>query len=50
MLGTILMVFAFVFLAISVRWNPPGYNFLSLGMALWCLAVILGGASIHLGR
>lgn len=49
-MNLILMVFAFVFLAISVRWNPPGWSFLSLGMALWCLAVILGGAGLHFGR
>ena len=47
-MNLILMVFAFVFLAISVRWNPPGWNFLSLGMALWCLAEILGSAGLHL--
>jgi len=47
----ILMVFAFVFLAISVQWNPPGWSFLSLGMALWCLAIIIGAVpAIHFGR
>ena len=49
-MNEILMVFGFVFLAVSVRWNPPGWSFLSLGMALWCLAVILGGVRLTLGR
>jgi len=47
-MNLIIMVFAFVFLAISVKWNPPGWNFLALGMALWCFAEILGSAGTHL--
>lgn len=42
-LNLILMIFAFVLLTISVRWNPPGYNLTAAGLACWSLAVILSG-------
>lgn len=50
MLGTILMVFAFVLLMLAA-FNvpaPPRLNLGWLGMAFWCLALLLG--SFHLAR
>lgn len=42
MLTLILLVFAFVLLAVSAFWNPPRVSLLSLGLACWCLSLILG--------
>lgn len=50
MLSTILMVFAFVLLALAA-FNvpcPPRFNLGWAGMACWCLSVVLAG--FHLGR
>ena len=51
MLGTILMVFAFVFFCLAAaNVNHPRINLGWLGLAFWVLAILIGGASIHLGR
>lgn len=42
-LGLVLLVFAFVFACISVRWNPiAGWNFLSLAFACFIAAQLFG--------
>jgi hypothetical protein len=49
MLGTILLVFSFVLLVLAA-FNvpiPPRVNLGWLGMALWCLSILLGG--FHIG-
>jgi hypothetical protein len=49
MLGTILMVFAFVLLALAA-FNvpmPPHLNLGWAGMACWALAILIGG--LHIG-
>jgi hypothetical protein len=43
MLGTILMVFAFVLLAAFNVPAPPRLNLGWMGMACWALAVLLNG-------
>lgn len=47
MLTLILLVFGFVLLAVSAFWNPPRISLLSLGLACWCLSLILSDAHIH---
>jgi len=49
MLGTILMVFAFVLLLLAAFNipSPPRLNLGWLGMACWALAIVLGG--LHIG-
>jgi hypothetical protein len=45
MIGTILMVFAFVFLTLAA-FNapvPPRFNLGWAGMACWCASVLLAG-------
>ena len=48
MLSTILMVFAFVLLALAAFWNPspPRVSLGWLGMAFWALAVLLAGHTL----
>lgn len=54
MVGTILLVFAFVFFCIGTFWggpypaNPPApwygrFSFVSAGLACWVLSVLLAG-------
>lgn len=48
MIGTILMVFAFVLFAIAAIWNPPpeqrwGGRLVAAGLACWSLSIIFGG-------
>lgn len=52
MLGTILLVFSFVFFVIGtfIGWpatNPPAwygrFNFVSAGLAAWVLSILLNG-------
>ena len=48
MLGTILLVFAFV-LVVLAAFNvptPPRVNLGWLGMALWCLSLLLGAVRL----
>jgi hypothetical protein len=49
MLGTILLVFAFVLLALAALNVPssPRINLGWAGMACWCLSILLGG--LHIG-
>lgn len=54
MLGTILLVFAFVFFAIGTFAGPPAsgapwwgrFNFVSAGLAAWALGDLLARAAI----
>jgi hypothetical protein len=53
MLGTILLVFAFVIFCIAAWWNPaPPYrgNLIAAGLAFWVLSILLGGLHIGIGR
>ena len=55
MIGTILLVFAFVFFCIGTFWNaaPPAgpwygrFNFISAGLAVWVLSILLGATTLH---
>ncbi len=57
MIGTILLVFAFVFFVIgtffgSVPNDPPAswygrFNFVSAGLAAWVLSILLAGGHFH---
>ena len=49
MLSTVILVFAFVLLVLAAFNipSPPRLNLGWLGLALWCLAGLLGG--LHLG-
>jgi hypothetical protein len=48
MIGTILMVFAFVLLVLAAFWNPgpPRVQLGWAGLACWCLAILLGGLHV----
>ena len=48
MVVLILLVFAFVCLALAAFWTPtpPRVNLIALGLAFWVLAVILEGHPI----
>ena len=48
-LSLILLVFAFVLLAVSSWWNPPRPQLGWLGLAFWVLAEILSraGGGLH---
>ena len=51
MLGTILLVFAFVIFCIAAWWNPPPPyrgNLIAAGLAFWVLSILLSG--MHLAR
>ena len=45
----ILLVFAFVCLALAAFWNPgpPRVNLLAAGLAFWVLAELLGAGGWH---
>ena len=52
MLSTILMVFAFVLLALAA-FNvpcPPRFNLGWAGMAFWALSILLGGLHVGIGH
>jgi hypothetical protein len=48
MIGTILLVFAFVLFALAAFWNPapPRVNLIAAGLAFWVLSLLLGGLHI----
>lgn len=47
MIAIILLVFAFVLLALSAFWQPgPRVNLLAAGLAFWVLAELLRGAGM----
>lgn len=50
-IGTILLVFAFVIFCIAAWWNPaPPYrgNLIAAGLAFWVLSILLGFMQLHL--
>lgn len=50
MFSIILMVFAFVFLAVAAcNINPPRVSLGWLGMAFWALSIIFSGIGSHVG-
>jgi hypothetical protein len=51
MIGTILLVFAFVLFVIAAVWNPPAPSpwfsrLVAAGLAFWVLSLLLGGLHI----
>lgn len=48
MLGTILLVFAFVFFVLAAIAVPSGrYNLIGAGLACWVLSILLGSFALH---